>query len=50
MRLLLKYYIEETRRILETASMMKPAIPDDLKELLMSSGSTESLLLTRRDP
>jgi len=50
MRLLLKYYIDETRRILETASMMKPAIPDDLKELLMSSGSTESLLLTRRDP
>jgi predicted regulator of Ras-like GTPase activity (Roadblock/LC7/MglB family) len=50
MRLLLKHYIEEIRRILAVASTMKPAVPDDLKELLLSGGSDGSLMLTRREP
>ncbi|NHI89036.1 MAG: hypothetical protein EAX87_05900 [Candidatus Thorarchaeota archaeon] len=50
MRLLLKHYIEEIRRILAVASSMKPAVPDDLKELLLSGASDGSLMLTRREP
>jgi predicted regulator of Ras-like GTPase activity (Roadblock/LC7/MglB family) len=50
MRLLLKHYIEEIRRILAAASAVKPAVPDDLKELLMSGGSDSGLMLTRREP
>ena len=49
MRLLLKHYIDETRRVLSTVSMVKPAVPDDLKELLLSGSSDGSLLMTRRD-
>ncbi|MGQ4910579.1 MAG: roadblock/LC7 domain-containing protein [Candidatus Thorarchaeota archaeon] len=50
MRLLLKHYIEETRRVLASAAATKPAIPDELKELLLSSSSDTGLMLTRRDP
>lgn len=50
MRLLLKHYIEEIRRILAVASTMRPAVPDDLKELLLSGSSDGSLMLTRREP
>ena len=50
MRLLLKHYIEEIRRILAAASAVKPAVPDDLKELLMSGGSDSGLMLTRKEP
>jgi predicted regulator of Ras-like GTPase activity (Roadblock/LC7/MglB family) len=49
MRLLLKHYIEEIRRILAAVSAVKPAVPDDLKELLLSGGSDGGLMLTRRD-
>jgi len=50
MRLLLKHYIEEIRRVLAAASAVKPAVPDDLKELLLSGGSDSGLMLTRREP
>ena len=49
MRLLLKHYIEETRRVLSSVSMVKPAVPDDLKELLLAGSSDGGLLMTRRD-
>jgi len=49
MRLLLKHYIDETRRVLSTVSMVKPAVPDDLKELLLAGSSDKGLLMTRRD-
>jgi len=49
MRLLLKHYIEETRRVLSSVSMIKPAVPDDLKELLLAGSSDTGLLMTRRD-
>lgn len=50
MRLLLKHYIEEIRRVLASAAAVKPAVPDDLKELLLSGGSDGGLMLTRREP
>ncbi|MBY8996850.1 MAG: hypothetical protein KGD60_03900 [Candidatus Thorarchaeota archaeon] len=50
MRLLLKHYIEEIRRVLAEVSAVKPAVPDDLKELLLSGGSDSGLMLTRREP
>lgn len=50
MRLLLKHYIDEIRRVLAAAASVKPAVPDDLKELLLSGGSDGSLMLTRREP
>jgi len=49
MRLLLKHYIDETRRVLASVSMVKPAVPDDLKELLLAGSSDRGLLMTRRD-
>jgi len=49
MRLLLKHYIKETRRVLSSVSMVKPAVPDDLKELLLAGSSDRGLLMTRRD-
>ncbi|MHA1903001.1 MAG: roadblock/LC7 domain-containing protein [Candidatus Thorarchaeota archaeon] len=49
MRLLLKHYIAETRRVLSSAAIAKPAVPKDLRELLLSSGSEKSFLLARRD-
>ena len=50
MRLLLKHYIEEIRRVLSSAALVKPAIPDDLRELLLSGTSDGSLMLARREP
>lgn len=50
MRLLLKHYIEEIRRVLSTAEMMKPSVPDDLRELLLAGGTDNSLILARREP
>jgi predicted regulator of Ras-like GTPase activity (Roadblock/LC7/MglB family) len=49
MRLLLKHYIEEIRRVLSSVSMVKPAVPDDLKELLLAGSSDKGLLMTRRE-
>ncbi len=49
MRLLLKHYIEEIRRVLSSVSMVKPAVPDDLKELLLAGSSDGGLLMARRD-
>ena len=49
MRLLLKHYITETRRVLSSAAIAKPAVPKDLRELLLSSGSEKNFLLARRD-
>jgi predicted regulator of Ras-like GTPase activity (Roadblock/LC7/MglB family) len=50
MRLLLKHYISETRRILESATVRRPSVPDDLKELLLSAGPERSLLFAGREP
>lgn len=50
MRLLLKHYIEEIRRVLHSASVMKPAVPKDLRDLLLSGSQDGGLLLTRREP
>ncbi|MFX1366992.1 MAG: hypothetical protein ACFFAY_00105 [Promethearchaeota archaeon] len=50
MRLLLKHYIEEIRRVLHASQAMKPAVPDDLKELLLAGGSEGGLMLARREP
>ncbi|RDE16639.1 MAG: hypothetical protein C4K49_04565 [Candidatus Thorarchaeota archaeon] len=47
-RLLLKHYIDETRRVLASASMVKPTVPEDLRELLMS-GTSGGLVLARRN-
>jgi predicted regulator of Ras-like GTPase activity (Roadblock/LC7/MglB family) len=49
MRLLLKHYIEEIRRVLSSVSMVKPAVPDERKELLLAGSSDKGLLMTRRD-
>ena len=46
-RLLLKHYIEETRRVLASAPITRPTIPEDLKELLLSD-SSEGLIVARR--
>lgn len=48
MRLLLKHYIDEIRRVLTSVSMVKPAVPEDLKELLLAGGSDGGLILARR--
>jgi predicted regulator of Ras-like GTPase activity (Roadblock/LC7/MglB family) len=48
MRLLLKHYIDEIRRVLTSVSMVKPAVPEDLKELLLTRGSDSGLMLARR--
>ncbi len=49
MRLLLKHYIDEIRHVLASVSMIKPAVPDDLKELLLAGGSDRGLIIARRD-
>ncbi|MFQ5831927.1 MAG: roadblock/LC7 domain-containing protein [Candidatus Thorarchaeota archaeon] len=49
MRLLLKHYIEEIKRVLNTAGVMKPAVPDDLKEILLAGGSENGVLMARRE-
>ena len=48
MRLLLKHYIDEIRRVLTSVSMVKPAVPEDLKELLLAGSSDGGLMLARR--
>ena len=48
MRLLLKHYIDEIRRVLTSVSMVKPAVPEDLKELLLAGASDGGLILARR--
>ncbi|MFW9798899.1 MAG: hypothetical protein ACFFD9_00530, partial [Candidatus Thorarchaeota archaeon] len=50
MRLLLNHYIEEIKRVLNTAGLAKPAVPDDLKELLLAGGSENGVLMARREP
>lgn len=50
MRLLLKHYIDEIRRVLHSASVTKPAVPKDLQELLLSASSEGGLILARREP
>ncbi len=49
MRLLLKHFITEMRRVLASASVVRPSIPADLRELLLSGISEESILMTRRE-
>ena len=49
MRLLLKHYITEIRRILESAAVMKPAVPKNLRDLLLSGSSDKELLFARRN-
>ena len=48
MRLLLKHYIDEIRRVLTSVSMVKQAVPEDLKELLLAGSSDGGLMLARR--
>ncbi|MHA2192802.1 MAG: hypothetical protein ACXAAR_05190, partial [Candidatus Thorarchaeota archaeon] len=50
MRLLLKHYIEEIKRVLSTAEVMRPSVPDDLRELLLSGGTDNGVVLARREP
>ncbi|MGV9103894.1 MAG: hypothetical protein ACOC38_00245 [Promethearchaeia archaeon] len=49
MRLLLKHYISELRRALESASVNRPTLPDDLRDLLFSKKSDSQLTVARRD-
>lgn len=49
-RLLLKHYIDEIKRILTSVSTMKPSIPKDLRELLLSDSVDGKLLLAREEP
>ena len=49
MRLLMKHYIDEIRRVLSSVSLTKPAIPDDLRELLLSEAPKKKFVLARRD-
>ena len=50
MRLLLKHYIEEIKRVLSTAEVMRPSVPDDLRELLLAGGNDNGVVLARREP
>lgn len=50
MRLLLKHYIDEIKRILSSVSTMKPSIPKDLRELLLSGSEAGKLLLAGEEP
>lgn len=49
MRLLLKHYISETTRILESAVVTDPGLPDDLRDLILSGGSDNNLVVARRE-
>ncbi|NWF94678.1 MAG: roadblock/LC7 domain-containing protein [Candidatus Thorarchaeota archaeon] len=49
MRLLLKHYIEETKRILSTPTVTMPSVAEDLRQLLLSDEPERGLLLARRD-
>ncbi len=48
MRLLLKHYIDETKRVLAASAAERPAMPDDLRQLLLSDKMESSLLLARK--
>jgi predicted regulator of Ras-like GTPase activity (Roadblock/LC7/MglB family) len=48
MRLLLKHYITETQRLLSAASVTQPALPQDLRELILSERPKKDFLLARR--
>lgn len=48
MRLLLKHYIEEIRRVLISANLASPAVPKDLRDLILSG--SDGVLLARRNP
>ncbi|MFX1262104.1 MAG: hypothetical protein ACFFAZ_08465 [Promethearchaeota archaeon] len=50
MRLLLKHYIEEIKRVLSTAEAMRLSVPDDLRELLLAGGNENGMVLARREP
>ncbi|MFW9943376.1 MAG: roadblock/LC7 domain-containing protein [Candidatus Sifarchaeia archaeon] len=50
MRLLLKHYIDEIKRVLRAAEGVKPAVPDDLKELLLAGGTENGIIMARREP
>ncbi len=47
-RLLLKHYIDETKRLLAAATTAPPTMPDELKHLLLSDRIESSLLLARK--
>lgn len=49
MRLLLKHYITETQRLLSAAAVTQPALPQDLRELILSDRPKKDLLLARRN-
>ncbi len=49
MRLLLKHYITETQRLLSAAAVTQPALPQDLRELILSERPKKDLLLARRN-
>ncbi|MFX0044396.1 MAG: roadblock/LC7 domain-containing protein [Candidatus Hermodarchaeota archaeon] len=49
MRLLLKHYIDEIKRVLYAAEGVKPAVPDDLKELLLAGGTENGIIMARRE-
>lgn len=49
MRLLLKHYIDEIKRVLHAAEGVKPAVPDDLKELLLAGGTENGIIMARRE-
>ncbi len=48
MRLLLKHYISETSRILGSATVTRPAVPKDLRDLILSE-SSKDLLVARKE-
>lgn len=48
MRLLLKHYITETRRILSSTSVTKPAVPQGLRDLILSESSKKGLIVARK--
>ncbi|MHA1245972.1 MAG: hypothetical protein ACTSPE_01385 [Candidatus Thorarchaeota archaeon] len=50
MRLLLKHYITEASRLLESVSASRAIIPDDLRELLLMGVSGSDLLLPGGEP
>ncbi len=50
MRLLLKHYIEEIKRVLGTVEAMRLSVPDELRELLLSGGADNGVVLARREP
>ena len=49
MRLLLKHYITETKRILSATSITKPGVPQDLRDLILSESAKKGLLVARRN-